>query len=83
MTDYDMCKYIYESRNDYNEKRVWINEMLIRNIMSSPFFQLSFVQYTAMCVSAYQFLFWWLWDYSYIILLSSNRKYESVAFVWD
>ena len=34
------------------------------------------------CVfSAFPVLFWWFWDYLYLLLLSSNQKHESIVIV--
>ena len=51
----------------------------------------SSIKYTGSMYSTYAFLWRWLWEYGYLILLlsSSNRKYESLSIVcgyftvWD
>ena len=46
------------------------------------FSQLSFIQYMGCVYSAYPFILWWLWEYLYLMLLSSsNWKYDLFAIV--
>ena len=44
-----------------------------------PFSQLSLYNARCCVFSAYPFLSWWLWEYFYFMLLSSNRKYDSLG----
>ena len=74
-----LCKLIW---------RHWTYKMPVRYILSSVwvrlsiFSPLSIIQYVGLYVSVYQFLLWWLREYIYFVLLSSsNRKYELLPLV--
>ena len=45
--------------------RRWTNKMFVRCILWSV--HLPSIQYMGCVISAYQFVFWWLWEYVYII----------------
>ena len=74
-----LCKLIW---------RHWIYKMPVRYILSSVwvrlsiFSPLSIIQYVALYVFIYPVLLWWLREYIYFVLLSSsNRKYELLPIV--
>ena len=70
-------------------QRHWTYKMPVRYILSSvwvrlsPFSPLSIIQYVGLYVfSLPPFLLWWLREYIYFVLLSSsNRKYELLPIV--
>ena len=74
-----LCKIIW---------RHWTYKMPVRYILSSVwvglsiFSPLSIIQYVGLYISVYPFLLWWLREYIYFVLLSSsNRKYELLPIV--
>ena len=69
-----LCKLIW---------RLWTYKMPVSYILSSGWARLSIfsplatIQYMGCMFSVYPFLLWWLREYIYFVLLpSSNRKYE-------
>ena len=75
-----LCKFIW---------RHWTYKMSVRYILYfvecvrfSILSPLSIIQYVGLYVSGYSFLLWWLREYIYFVLLSSsNRKYELLPVV--
>ena len=66
--------WTYKMPVTYNLSSVWV-----RFSISS---QLFIIQYVGLCVSVYPFPLWWLREYIYFVLLSSsNRKYELLPIV--
>ena len=66
--------WTYKMPVRYNLSSVWIR--------LSIFSQLSIIQYVRLCVVSLPISLWWLREYIYFVLLSSsNRKYELLPIV--
>ena len=64
----------------YNDEMLAIYNLSSVGLLFKPFSQL-FCMQCVLCVSAYPFFCWWLLDHLYCTILSSNRKYETLAIV--
>ena len=86
-----VCLYITPSHYHHCANSIWrhwTDKMSVRYnffecVTQSIFSQLSIIQYVGLCVlSVYPFPSWWLREYTYFVLLSSsNRKYELLPIV--
>ena len=86
-----VCLYITPSHYHHCANfiwRHWTYKMPVRYNLSSVwvrlsiFSQLSIIQYVGLCFSVYPLPLWWLREYIYfVLLLSSNRKYELLPIV--
>ena len=79
-----VCLYITPSHYHHCANFIWRhwNYKSVECVRLSIFSQLSIIQYVGLCVFVYPFPLWWLREYIYFVLLSSsNRKYELLPIV--
>ena len=86
-----VCLYITPSHYHHCANFIWWHwtcKMPVRYNLSSVwvrlniFSQLSNLEYVGLCVFSWTFPLWWLREYIYFVLLSSsNRKYELLPIV--
>ena len=73
-----LCKLIWRHWTYKMPDRYILSSVWVRLSIFSP---LSIIQYVGCMFSVYPFLLWWLREYIYFVLLSSNRKYELLPIV--